>query len=73
MLSPKVKESLEEAQGSLRNALANAARTEKPIINRQIAEVMSAIDYLIKFEEVSDKIENMMNRMNKKDEFGGFF
>lgn len=77
MLSPKVKESLEEAQSSLRNALSYAARSEKPIINKQISELMTAIEYLMKMEEMSDKIESMVEKMNKEGGgnsfFGGFF
>lgn len=70
MLSPKVQESLEEAQGNLRNALSHAARTEKPIINKQIAEIMTAVDYLMKMEEMSDRIDAMAEKINKE---GGFF
>lgn len=77
MLSPKVKESLEEAQSSLRNALSHAARNEKPIVNKQIAELMTAIDYLMKMEEMTDKLETMMDKLNKEGGtnpfFGGMF
>ena len=76
MLSPKVQESLEEAQGNLRNALYHASKNEKAVINKQISELMVAVEYLMKMEEMSDKIESMMNRMNKEDGnhfFGGMF
>lgn len=77
MLSPKVKESLEEAQGNLRTALSFAARSEKPYINKQIAEIMTAIEYLMKTEEYSDKLETMMDKLNKEGGsnpfFGGMF
>lgn len=73
MLSPKVKESLEEAQGNLRNALAYAARTEKPAVNKQISEIMAAIECLMKVEEMSDRIEAMMDKMNKEGGNGHFF
>lgn len=77
MLSPKVKESLEDAQSHLRNALAHAARTEKPSINKQIAEIMNAVECLMKVEEMSDRIESMMEKMNKEGGgnhfFGGMF
>lgn len=71
MLAPKVKEALEEAQGNLRTALSFAARTEKPTINRQITEIMTAIECLMKVEEMSDRIEEMMNKMNNGE--GGSF
>lgn len=76
MLSSKVKESLEEAQSSLRNALSHAARNEKPIVNKQIAEIMTAIDYLMKMEEVTDRIETMMDKYKDNGTnpfFGGMF
>tara|TARA_B110000503_G_C7035064_1_gene365732 strand:+ start:330 stop:563 length:234 start_codon:yes stop_codon:yes gene_type:complete len=72
MLSPKVKESLEEAQSHLRNALAHSARTEKPIINKQIAEIMTAIDYLMKMEEVSDRIDAIATKINKDSDGNSF-
>ena len=71
MLSPNVKDFLEEAQGNLKSALSHAARSEKPIINKQIAEVMTAIDYLMKTEEMTDKIEDMMKKDNNF--FGDLF
>lgn len=72
MLSPKVQESLEEAQGSLRNALYHASKNEKPMINKQIAEIMLAIDYLMKMEEMSDKLESYMKQQGNSF-FGGMF
>ena len=38
-LSDTVKESLRDAQEDLRNALAAAARTEKPFVSKHIAAV----------------------------------
>lgn len=74
MLSPKVSQSLEEAQGCLRNALSHAARNEKPIVNKQISEIMTAIDYIIKVEEMTDKIEDMMKKEGGSNSFfGGLF
>lgn len=73
MLSQKVKESLEEAQSNLRNALAHAARTEKPCVNKQISDVLLAIECLITMEEVSDKLEDMLQKMKEKDGFGEMF
>lgn len=74
MLSERVTQSLEEAQGCLRNALSYAARNEKPIVNKQISEIMTAIDYLMKMEEMTDRIENMMKKEGGDNSFfGGFF
>lgn len=73
MLSPKVQEALEDAQGNLRTALSFAARSEKPTVNRQIAEVMTAIECLLKVEEMCDKIEEMMKQMKKENGDNSFF
>lgn len=73
MLSPKVKESLEEAQSNLRTALFHASKNEKPIVNKQIAELMTAVDYLMKMEEVSDRIDAMAEKFNKEGGGNSFF
>jgi hypothetical protein len=59
-LSKSVEESLKEAEASLRNALAYAARQEKPFIGKHIACMISDIDNLIKTDELIDKLENRM-------------
>lgn len=69
-LSKNVLDNLEEAKGFLRAALANAARSEKTTVNHHISEVLVAIDRIIKSEEFSDKLEDMLDRM-KKDGNGG--
>ena len=46
-LSETVKESLRDAQEDLRNALACAARTEKPFVSKHIADMLAQIDNLI--------------------------
>ena len=69
-LSKNVLENLEEAKGFLRAALAHAARSEKSTVNCNISELLVGIDRIIKTEEFSDKIEDMMDKM-KKDGNGG--
>ena len=46
-LSDTVKESLRDAQEDLRNALAAAARTEKPFVSKHIADMLAMIDTII--------------------------
>ena len=58
MLSEQVKDSLDEAQSHLRNALAYAARTEKPYISKHIADMMSNIDNIINIVPILEKIED---------------
>ena len=46
-LSESVENSLKEAEQALRNALAFAARQEKPFIGKHIADMIMDIDNLI--------------------------
>ena len=66
-LSETVKSSLRDAQEDLRNALACAARTEKPFVSKHIADMLANIDNLIDASEMLEKIEN------RKDGDSGFF
>ena len=66
-LSATVKESLRDAQEDLRNALACAARTEKPFVSKHIADMLAQIDNLIDATEMLEKMQN------RKDGDSGFF
>jgi hypothetical protein len=66
-LSESVESSLKEAEASLRNALAYAARQEKPFIAKHIADMIMQIDNLISTDALIDKIES------RKDGDSGFF
>ena len=66
-LSESVESSLKEAEASLRNALAYAARQEKPFIAKHIADMIMQIDNLISADALIDKLEN------RKDGDSGFF
>jgi hypothetical protein len=70
-LSKSVEESLKEAEQSLRNALAFAARQEEPYVGKQIAEMVMNIDTLIKMDKLFDKIEN--REPGSRGSFGSFF
>jgi uncharacterized membrane-anchored protein YjiN (DUF445 family) len=65
-LSESVETSLREAEQSLRNALAYAARQEKPFVGKHIAEMIMEIDNLIAADQLIDKLEERM----KGDEDG---
>ena len=60
-LSKSVLESLEEAQGALRNALAYAARNERPLTCESIAKLISSIDTIESSDSIMDKLENFKN------------
>ena len=60
-LSNSVEESLKEASASLRNALAYAARQERPIVCTQIARMINEIEQIGSFDTILDKFEELAN------------
>ena len=73
-LSESVEESLKEAEAALRNALAYAARQEKPFVAREISSMICSIDNLIKVDQLVDKLEDRMKGFgDDKGGFGTFF
>jgi hypothetical protein len=60
-LGKQVQESLKEAEASLRNALAFAARQERPVVCSQIAKLINEIDHIGSFDGIMDKLEEMTN------------
>jgi hypothetical protein len=70
-LSQSVEESLKEAEASLRNALAFAARQEKPYVAKHIADMVMQIDNLISADKLIDKLES--RRQGSSGDFGSFF
>jgi len=63
-LGKQVDESLKEASASLRNALAFAARQERPIVCTQIAKMINEIEQIGSFDTILDKFEEMTNEKN---------
>ena len=63
-LGKQVEESLQEAAASLRNALAFAARQERPIVCTQIARMISDIESVGSFDTILDKFEEIANEKN---------
>ena len=70
-LSKTVEDSLQEAQQSLRNALAYAARQERPMVCTVIADLISRIDSLQSTDSILDKLEN--RKPGDSGMFGSFF
>jgi hypothetical protein len=64
-LGKQVDESLKEAEASLRNALAFAARQERPIVCTTIAKLINEIDHIGSFDGILDKLEEMTNDKEK--------
>lgn len=71
-LSKQVEESLKDAESNLRNALAFAARNEKPIVNKQIAEMLFSIEHLISLDNLMDIMESKI-KGPRNDEDGPSF
>ena len=57
-LSNSVDQSLKEAEQSLRNALAFAARQERPMVCGVIAEMLGRIESLKSTDEILDNLES---------------
>jgi hypothetical protein len=70
-LSQYVEESLKEAEASLRNALAYAARQERPMVCSVIADLISRIDSVMHTDALLDKLEN--RKPGDSGLFGTFF
>ena len=70
-LATQVEESMTEAQESLRNALAFAARTERPMVCSVIADLISRIDSVMHTDSLLDKLES--RRPGSSGDFGAFF
>lgn len=70
-LGSQVKESLQEAEASLRNALAFAARQERPMVCSVIADLISRIETLQSTDSLLDKLEN--RKPGDSGLFGTFF
>ncbi len=62
-LSKSVEESLNEAMSDLRNALAFAARQERPIVCTQIARILSEIESIGSFENIMDTLDDKISDM----------
>ena len=73
-LSESVEASLKEAEASLRNALAYAARQERPMVCSVIADLISRIESLQTTDSILDKLEQRMNgdEDSKRGRWGPF-
>ena len=70
-LSKSVEDSLKEADSNLRNALAYAARQERPMVCREIAKIISDIQTLQDTDSILDKLES--RNPGDSGMFGSFF
>lgn len=71
MLTDQVKENLNDAEGSLRNALHWAAKNERPMVCSVIADLISRIESLQATDSLLDKLET--RKPGDSGFFGTFF
>lgn len=64
-LSQQVESSLDEAQASLRNALAFAARNERPVVMKCISELMCDIEKLKSIDKLFDTLDGITDETFK--------
>jgi hypothetical protein len=70
-ISQSVEESLKEAEQSLRNALAFAARQERPMVCSSIADMICKIEAVVQADQILDKFEN--RKTGDSGMFGSWF
>ena len=61
-LSNSVQNSLDVAESSLRNALAFAARQERPIVCTQISKMISDIESIGTMDELLDTLTDLYDK-----------
>jgi hypothetical protein len=66
-LSQSVTESLDEASAALRNALAYAARQERPIVCTQIARMINEIEHIGSFDGILDSLDKIKYEFPKNE------
>ena len=66
-LSKTVTDSLEAAEGQLRNALAFAARQERPVTCAAIADLLQRLDSVADVDDMIDQFENRFSDKSPPD------
>jgi hypothetical protein len=70
-LSQQTLEHLLEAESHLRAAIRTAATNEKPLVVKQLSQLLLDIEQCKKFEEIMDMLED--RKPGSKGNFGSFF
>lgn len=70
-LSQSVQDALNEAQSHLRNALAYAARQERPVVCSSISKIMTELESIEKYDQLFDSLEG--NGKDGNNPFGDLF
>ena len=67
-LSEQTTESLKKAETHLRDALAFAARVEKPYVVRELGSILSHLDNIQGTESLFDRMSTAIDRMEKDEQ-----
>jgi len=71
-LSQSVQDALSEAQSNLRNALAFAARNERPLVCQSIAKIMTELESIERYDQLFDSLEDAQKGDLGDNPFGNF-
>lgn len=66
MLSKDVKDTLDEAQGLLRNALWKMSRSERPGTLHHLTSIITDVEKLLQFDSILDTVDDLLDK--NKDE-----
>ena len=66
-LSRPVEESLRASQEHLRDALAFAARGERPYVAKHIADFLASIDNIIDSQDIIERMEDFIKKEGDKE------
>jgi hypothetical protein len=70
-LSQQTLEHLLEAESHLRAAIKSAATNEKPLVVKQLSQLLLDIEQCKKFEQIMDMLED--RKPGSRGSFGSFF
>ena len=70
-LSKNTLEHLCDAESHMRAAIKSAAVNEKPLVVKQLAEILMSMEQTKKFDEIMDILDN--REPGSKGQFGSFF
>lgn len=65
-LSQQVQQSLDSASDNLREALAFAARNEKPFIIKEIASMIHGIESIVSADQLLDSVDDMLREASEE-------
>ena len=70
-LSKNTLDNLLEAESHIRAAIKSAAVNEKPLVVKQLSEILMSMEQTKKFDEIMDMLDS--REPGSKGEFGSFF